>query len=663
VKPLRGHDLWGFDRLIAWIRLAHSPSRTVYANDRDRGRAQAEVEGRRVGRGLRAQGAPSEQERRAHAARFPGEPAILNSRMRSVHDTWPGGDPSRRPRLVRVLLCVGCFLPAGFLVWFVAGAYNEIPKFDQWMLVPYFAKIQSGEVSFADLIERQGGGGVHIQVFPRLIFAALAFATSWKIKVELFVSIGLATIAFAIMRRITIEAAQHGRSPHLANLLTSLLVFSLAQSWNWMWGFSLVLFLVNGCVVLAALVLMPQRGGHPGRQLLAASACCFVATFSMAHGLLSWLALLPSVAYLAGSRMRASWMLGVWIALGVAAGILFFWSYEAVGNAPSQRLVAQFHKDLLVVPEYLFLLLGTPIASFARVVAGSGSAWIAAAGVALVAAYGVFCAGLLVEAATASRSRCVPWVSIGLFSILYGGMNTVGRVTGDTQDSAAIMHMSMYATPATLLGVAVVQLAFARRDRLPPVAFRSIQARALDLGLAVLGTCILLTFVVSIPPMLQSRETSRGKESCFELVPYLSRRNTCMDLRFVHMKKLLLLEKLGFRRFRRNLEFAAGFGHSAGTIEGVEHDAGGGGEKRPPTIYGRVGGQHFRAGVRTVFLAFGNKRKFFAHAPVDANRRWRVTIDKGLLPHDASTAHAWGYDPERGRFVRLRGEARLEEFR
>jgi hypothetical protein len=64
-----------------------------------------------------------------------------------------------------------------------------------------------------------------------------------------------------------------------------------------------------------------------------------------------------------------------------------------------------------------------------------------------------------------------------------------------------------------------------------------------------------------------------------------------------------------------------------------------------------------------VFLAFGDERKFFAHAPVDSGRRWRVTIDERLLRHDRSSVRAWAYDPERGRFVGLGGEARLEEFR
>jgi hypothetical protein len=38
---------------------------------------------------------------------------------------------------------------------------------------------------------------------------------------------------------------------HLANILTCMLVFSLVQWENWLWGFQIAWFLINACVAIA----------------------------------------------------------------------------------------------------------------------------------------------------------------------------------------------------------------------------------------------------------------------------------------------------------------------------------------------------------------------------------------------------------------------------
>ena len=79
---------------------------------------------------------------------------------------------------------------------------------------------------------------------------------------------------------------------------------------------------------------------------------------------------------------------------------------------------------------YYFRLLGVPIASvvdstFGRVVVAPSVS------LALVCSY-VVCAvhflGRLPD-----KARAVPWLSIGLFSILYAGLNSMGRATAGTE--------------------------------------------------------------------------------------------------------------------------------------------------------------------------------------------------------------------------------------
>ena len=58
-------------------------------------------------------------------------------------------------------------------------------------------------------------------------------------------------------------------------------------------GIGLAWFLVNACVVLAVVALAPDRTGATGARLWLAGTLCLVASFTMAQGLLAWLAACP----------------------------------------------------------------------------------------------------------------------------------------------------------------------------------------------------------------------------------------------------------------------------------------------------------------------------------------------------------------------------------
>lgn len=81
--------------------------------------------------------------------------------------------------------------------------------------------------------------------------------------------------------------------------LTSLLLFSLVQVNNWLWGYALMYFLVNALMVAAATLLYACLTAYSRAKLVGALGLCGVASFSMAQGTFTWFAVLPSIALLA----------------------------------------------------------------------------------------------------------------------------------------------------------------------------------------------------------------------------------------------------------------------------------------------------------------------------------------------------------------------------
>lgn len=139
----------------------------------------------------------------------------------------------------------------GFIICFGVN----IPFYDQWVVPALFEKTATGTLQFKDLFELHNN---HRILFPRLIFIALGFISSWNIKLELFFSLGLAILTFILLYKISANTSKNQNYFfHFTNLLTALIFFSLAQSENWLWGFQIAIFLINFCVILSCFILIP----------------------------------------------------------------------------------------------------------------------------------------------------------------------------------------------------------------------------------------------------------------------------------------------------------------------------------------------------------------------------------------------------------------------
>jgi hypothetical protein len=576
-------------------------------------------------------------------------------------------------KALRLTLMTASVLP---VLFYVVPLHVEMPFSDQWLLVDLCEKLAAGEADLSDFTEWENQ--THRMVFPRLVMAALAFATDWAIKVELFANVLLAGVGlFAIARLARLQAG--GEAPGVVfagNLVSAFVVFSLAQFWNWRWGFALAIFMVNACICVALLVVASGGPARPHRRLAVGAALCFIASFSMAHGLLSWWALIPAVAWSGGRASRMGQVVGLWVALALLTWGLFFW-----GGAPDWRTGAKLGavwSNPLQFAGCYFALLGTPWAYGLALLANAKMGVLAVPGLAAVVLFLGLAASALFRRGADHREQAVPWISLGLFGLAYAGANVFGRgspgvIEHHVRNVLIVLYPSMYSTPTSLVVLAVVQLgaldvrwewAGARR-----LSFSA--GRLLGLGMVLILTANL---GVSASVALGKRGAYLGPlapaatdQPCLELWRYLTELEVCIG-GFPYFggrsprERLEALDRLGFRSARKGLGFEEAGSGEVGVLSRA-HELAPGTKAASYLFIGTVSAATGAREGTAVLLSRRGERRFFAvtalrrqgDSPSDSLEFSALVPIRRLSP-GRSVVWAWLFDPEGNRVVRLDGQ-------
>ncbi len=557
------------------------------------------------------------------------------------------------------------------LALYVVARYGvDVPYQDEWALVGFLDKLTSGTAGFADFFAQHNE---HRILMPRLIFAALTLAFGWNVKLGMCVSVALALVVYAGVLRLAFAQAVPGERffLHLANVVCGVLIFSLVQAENWLWGIDLAWFLVNACVVLAVLVLAPARTGATGRRLWLAGTLCLVASFTMAQGLLAWLALLPMVGMLPGTANqrwgRASIWLGVFVAC-LAVYMIGYWSPP--GHPDPWYFLGAPHRAL----RFLLTLLGAPLA---REVVNA-----TLLGAVLLTAFLWYGTRLIRPRGGVPLAALMPWFSLGLFALLFAGMVTLGR-GGMGVDGAMA---GRYTTSALLLGIAVVQLVRLHLAHAPQRARAAGGERHPPLVWALVGG-MLLSFALiasgeSLPGIRSTALKRQQLKVCLELTHYVGDlRNYCLSkLHLISprdmLERIAVVERAGLRRFPRDVPFVNSPKRDHGVVDW-------------PVVTGtplvvrrneavKIDGwavlREAHRAADLVLLSYDEEKSFFATAWVEresgdvaqalrsrryARARWTVEVPAARLPAGDVTLKAWVYDPYGRRFVLLKGQPRL----
>jgi hypothetical protein len=572
--------------------------------------------------------------------------------------------PTFRQVLRCVALAIGYLGPFLLLLWFIARFGVNVPFWDQWQLVPLFSKIDAGDATFGDFFAQHNE---HRTFFPNIVFSIVAFASGWNNKLEMFLNAVTAAGTYVVILAIARQAKGSALLFHGAAVLCGVLVFSLTQLNNWLWGFQLAWFMTNLCVVVAIACVVVPRGLTSAQRVSLAGIACLVASFTLAHGLLSWLALMPLIAMEGGSLRERALRVGWWAAAFLFVAIVYQIGYIKPKQTPD---VFFYLQEPGAAATYLVTLLGNGLAP--RMVSPTIS------GMLLLMAFLAFNAYWLFRIRNSVAQVMVPWLALGWFSLLFALATTVGRAGFGVQQATS----SRYVTVVVLLLVAVIQLG--------SILLSSMRRGVAAVAMTLIGTTFLMMMVLSGAEAIQNaRRMSDSRvegKVCLELLYLLRRSNinrnqSCLN-RINWNSKLVVgrsaaLSDLGFRHFvsPESVRFVPRPGSIYGQIA---------------SQYGRVDPSQRRAGVlevqgwarlpkrseqpNAVVLTFDNNRSIVTVAianhrrpDVDSalgsstygNSGWKVDLQPEQIPFGSHTLNAWIYDPASSRFLRLRGKRRI----
>ena len=558
-------------------------------------------------------------------------------------------------------------IPIVLLIGFVANFSVNVPIDDEWRLANLFEKIATGNVNFNDFWALHSN---HRILFPKIIIAVLAFASQWNINYQLCLSIGLAVITFIAMYSLSSMQVKNAGDNlwHLANILTCILLCSLVQYENWLWGFQLAWFLVNLCFVSAVYALLSNHKLLPYIKISIAAVFCFIASFSLAQGLLSWLAAIPAVVAIEGNVAQKRKRLIVWMLLFVATCAIYSIDYH-----PSRKtsIISLLNKPLVVI-DYFLSLLGSPIVRLSGISALVG-----------LLIFGIFLFLAVHFVIKISEHReALPWLSIGLFSVLSALFITAGRAEFGAIQA---IESSRYTSNSILLLIALVQLGqlFARGKSATNRNYKFVYRM-------LAGTLIGIIIVNSGQAIAQSRSAlvyKQGAQDCLQLINYLEPSNFFNDspescLRVLSKKTwlvregALILDKIGWRKFAKNVVFISNPEKVYGYLDQPQIS-----DKsltvKKNAVVKAAGWAVFPDNLKQpniVLLSVGDKQSFFANAYVNSdspdiaktlkselynNARWAVDLSAHNLPIAQTEIKAWVYNPVDNQFVRLRGGARV----
>ncbi|HEX8186755.1 MAG TPA: hypothetical protein VF586_00260 [Pyrinomonadaceae bacterium] len=543
-------------------------------------------------------------------------------------------------------------------VWLILRYGVDVPYLDQWNIAPFFEKFARGTLTFADLYAQQNE---YRQFFPQLLFVALGRLTDWDIRYEMFASLLLACfVAYGVWRlgaRTFDDAPRRG----LLFLPAALLNFSAIQYDNWLFGVQVVYFVPIACVVAGLLLAYSERVGA-GTAVVACVCLSVVSTFSSANGLVAWLVLPPALlAARPGARASARRWLPLWCAGLALCAAAYFSGYERPGWHPETSEALRHPLDALA---YFVAYLGGALA------VGRRPLLVAlAAGAGALTLYAFACAYLFRfggERGLARRS--MPWLMLGAYSLVTGGLVTVGRVGFGVFHATTTRYVafSLYLLVALVYLLPCVFDDAARRGYLTGGRLALLKRLgAAAAALLVLGHVVIFALVLRHSAPNWRHRLLRAK-TCLAFINVALEEPCLADALYYDVRVLReraeSLDRLGYLRpplvrERRVGALPAGGGCADGSFKLVPAEGGAyvaEGSARLP----RRGGETADA----VVLAYGtadDDQQVFGLAEVGADwshndPSWRKTFAPGALPAAPPfRLTAWAFDAEAGKVYRL----------
>jgi hypothetical protein len=405
-------------------------------------------------------------------------------------------------RVIGVVTALGFGLPVAFAYWMVAHYGVNGVTGDQ------FSDVTVIHASYTHLT----WGALWAQhnenriFFANLIMLVLAHTTAFNIQIEEFLGVTMLVAATAVVILIHRRRAQD--TPWLYYCPVAILMLSVAQFGNMLWGFQMAWFLVMVSLVLSLFFLDRLTLGWLGYG--AAIVMAVVASYSSLQGLLVW----PAGLFLLYHRHRRRSMVVSWVVVAAADTALYFYNYDShVATSPHGEAISH----LAVSAEYFGLAVGDVLGIPFHYAQGYNP-WLVAFGLVIVAV----CVWVIARYGIRRDEHSArPFaVSLVLTGLLFVAVITEGRIIFGAWSASA----SRYTTFDLLIPTGIYLTLLGREpapiSAVPPAggagglhdaawrAWRSIDRWAFPVLRGFIAVLIVAQVAVSIPNAMKGARSN-----------------------------------------------------------------------------------------------------------------------------------------------------------
>lgn len=330
-------------------------------------------------------------------------------------------------------------VPLALLVWAVCMFSVDVPIREQWdfairIVDPWYG----GTLQFSALWQQDLE---HRHLFPYLLMLMLATATHWNLNAELAANLVITVLMYCAIawHWVTSCSTVLARRVYWFLPLLSVLVFSLAQTEIWLFGWHMVTIMSLAAAVWGMVVL--AHGAERWTTLVAAVGLGAVASFSFANGFVYWASGLLILAAKPARHTTRSVI--VWCLVSALAGTVFFRGYHL--PASGEQVAASLAAPVRMLG-FALACLGSPVFDLTQTAAT------------IVGMLG--CVALVLYSHIAVALRGVPRSTIAalwgmaLYAIITAVLVAAGRA------SFGNPLASRYVTASTLFWIAVLGVLF-----------------------------------------------------------------------------------------------------------------------------------------------------------------------------------------------------------
>ncbi len=571
-------------------------------------------------------------------------------------------------KVVKKIISFTYLIPFFWLIFFVIKFSVNVPFNDEWVLVTFFNKLASKNLTFQDFASFHND---HRMFFPRIIFFLVGITSQWNVRLEMYLGVILSGLSFYLLFKIS----QNNQNTNkiifsLTNLITAFLFFSLIQIENWLWGFQVAWFWINFWIILAIFILTTQKICNPNLKLYLAAFCCFIASFSSAQGLFSWLSLLPCILTLSKTKKNILFNVIIWLILFFICAVIYLDGYETVNKNSDTILNFQ---NILIAINYFFTLIGNSL----FLPKFNNTQLIGLLIFITFISLNIIIFILISKNKINFYDQITPWISLGLFSLIFCFITTIGRFHLGVNHALA----SRYTTVSILLLISCVQLSKVLIT-INSSWFSAKFYRYFSIYF-IFGNLLFLTIYNSLVffqvGYAYSLQRSYGK-SCVEIISFFD--NSFFDPKlqiFNNLKTKNCLDYIGtpnelkqwsenFKQlkwinFTEQVNFVTNSNLSYGEITEVITSL----ENDHLILKGWAHLPQSNQRPDGIFLSFDDQKLFFTNAVIKDHKfqdkiDWEAKIALQLLPTKNSLIHVWVYDRQNRQFILLKNKTQNISF-